>query len=223
MRAGHERAAQYRATDPGAIRVAGRTSNSTQFFFGHVNRVYRAFERAHMLKVSIDAPQRDRTALFLDVDGTLLDLAASPTAVVVPRGLVECIASIELALGGALALFSGLFQPLCLRASGVHGAEIRYDPLTPVVTVEAADALPSRLWRSLNELSRISPARSQRISASVSRSTIAPRQAAARTCARFCGSLSPPRGAPMWRSSTRASRSKSKAAGSTRVRRSIDF
>jgi trehalose 6-phosphate phosphatase len=112
-----------------------------------------------MLKVSIDAPQRDRTALFLDVDGTLLDLAASPTAVVVPRGLVECIASIELALGGALALVSGrtlgdldqLFQPLCLRASGVHGAEIRYDPLTPVVAVDAADALPSRLWRSLNE------------------------------------------------------------------------
>ncbi len=104
-----------------------------------------------MLKVGMDAPLPDRTALFLDVDGTLLDLAASPTAVVVPRGLVECIASIELALGGALALFSGLFQPLCLRASGVYGAEIRYDPLTPVLTVDAADALPSRLWRSLNE------------------------------------------------------------------------
>jgi trehalose 6-phosphate phosphatase len=79
--------------------------------------------------------------------------------VVVPRGLVECIASIELALGGALALVSGrtlgdlnqLFRPLCLRASGVHGAEIRYDPLTPVVIVDAADALPSRLWRFLNE------------------------------------------------------------------------
>jgi trehalose 6-phosphate phosphatase len=66
-----------------------------------------------------------RTALFLDVDGTLLDLAASPTAVVVPRGLVECIADIERALGGALALVSGrtladldqLFLPLRLRAS----------------------------------------------------------------------------------------------------------
>jgi trehalose 6-phosphate phosphatase len=60
-----------------------------------------------MLKVSINAAQPDQTALFLDVDGTLLDLAASPTAVVVPRGLIECIANIERALGGALALISG--------------------------------------------------------------------------------------------------------------------
>jgi trehalose 6-phosphate phosphatase len=112
-----------------------------------------------MLKASIDALRPDRTALFLDVDGTLLDLAAAPTAVVVPRGLVECIASIERALGGALALVSGrtledldqLFWPLRLRASGVHGAEIRYDPQTPVIVDPAAALLPARLWRSLNE------------------------------------------------------------------------
>jgi trehalose 6-phosphate phosphatase len=118
-----------------------------------------------MLTVSIDAAQRERTALFLDVDGTLLDLAASPTVVVVPRGLVECIASIELALGGALALVSGrtlgdldqLFRPLCPRASGVHGAEIRYDPLTPIVIIDAAGALTSRLWRSLNESLAVFP------------------------------------------------------------------
>jgi trehalose 6-phosphate phosphatase len=110
------------------------------------------------VKASIDAPLPDRTALFLDVDGTLLDLAASPTAVVVPGGLVERIAGVEQALGGALALISGrtlgeldrLFQPLHLRASGVHGAEIRYDPAAPAVIVEAAVALPDRLWRSLN-------------------------------------------------------------------------
>ena len=110
------------------------------------------------MKASIDAPPPDRMALFLDVDGTLLDLAASPTAVVVPGGLVECIAGVEQALGGALALVSGrtlgeldrLFRPLRLRASGVHGAEIRYDPLTPAVIVDAAVPLPARLWRSLS-------------------------------------------------------------------------
>ncbi len=112
-----------------------------------------------MLKASIDALQPDRTALFLDVDGTLLDLAALPTAVIVPRGLVECIAAVERALGGALALVSGrtiadldhLFRPLRLRASGVHGAEVRYDPLKPAIIVETAGALPARLWRSVNE------------------------------------------------------------------------
>ncbi len=136
-----------------------RTPNSANVFCSRVDGVYGAIERAHMSKVSIDALQPDRTALFLDVDGTLLDLAASPTAVVVPRGLVECIADIERALGGALALVSGrtladldrLFSPLRLRASGVHGAEIRYDPLTPVIVDAAAAALPARLWRSLNE------------------------------------------------------------------------
>lgn len=60
-----------------------------------------------MLKMSIEAPFSEQTALFLDVDGGLLDLAASPKAVVVPRGPVECIADTERALCGALALVSG--------------------------------------------------------------------------------------------------------------------
>ena len=76
-----------------------------------------------------DAP----IALFLDVDGTLLDLAARPSDVVTPEGLVATLGAIERRLAGALALISGreieeldrLFKPLRLRASGVHGAEIR--------------------------------------------------------------------------------------------------
>ena len=111
-----------------------------------------------MLNAAIDALQPDQTALFLDVDGALLDLAASPAAVVVPHGLVECIADIERALDGALALVSGrtfedldrLFWPLRLRASAVHGAEIRYDPQTPIVVDAAAAVLPAPFWRSLN-------------------------------------------------------------------------
>jgi trehalose 6-phosphate phosphatase len=71
--------------------------------------------------------------LFLDVDGTLLDLAPHPDAVVVPADLIGSLAAAERRLGGALALLSGrpiaaldrLFAPLRLRASGVHGAEIR--------------------------------------------------------------------------------------------------
>jgi trehalose 6-phosphate phosphatase len=72
--------------------------------------------------------------LFLDVDGTLLDLASSPEAVEVPASLVDTLAAAERRLDGALALVSGrpieqvdrLFAPLRLRASGIHGAQIRH-------------------------------------------------------------------------------------------------
>jgi hypothetical protein len=47
-------------------------------------------------------------ALFLDVDGCLLDFAPHPTEVVVPPGLQADIASLALQLDGALAVVSGI-------------------------------------------------------------------------------------------------------------------
>jgi trehalose 6-phosphate phosphatase len=72
-------------------------------------------------------------ALFLDIDGTLLDLAPTPDAVVVPPGLLQVLESVFSALDGAAAFVSGrpiewidrLFRPLCWPAAGQHGAEIR--------------------------------------------------------------------------------------------------
>jgi trehalose 6-phosphate phosphatase len=89
-------------------------------------------------------------ALFLDVDGTLLDLAARPDAVFVPDGLVAILARATRNLKGALALVSGrtiddidrLFAPLSLRASGVHGAQIRIHPDEPIRIAPAASELP---------------------------------------------------------------------------------
>ncbi|AMO25353.1 trehalose phosphatase [Ramlibacter tataouinensis] len=73
------------------------------------------------------------SALFLDFDGTLVDIAPEPEAVVVPAGLVASLEALGHYLGGALALISGrpieqidaFLQPLCLPAAGVHGAERR--------------------------------------------------------------------------------------------------
>lgn len=73
------------------------------------------------------------SALFLDFDGTLVDLASQPEAVVVPPGLTVTLASLAQYLGGALALISGrpiaqidgFLRPLHLPAAGVHGAERR--------------------------------------------------------------------------------------------------
>ena len=72
-------------------------------------------------------------ALFLDFDGSLVDLAPQPEAVIVPSGLVGTLTALSSYLGGALALISGrpieqidaFLAPLKLPAAGVHGAERR--------------------------------------------------------------------------------------------------
>ena len=72
-------------------------------------------------------------ALFLDFDGTLVDLASQPDAVIVPAGLRGTLTALSQCLGGALALISGrpidqidaFLRPLQLPVAGVHGAERR--------------------------------------------------------------------------------------------------
>lgn len=73
------------------------------------------------------------SALLLDIDGTILDIAATPFAVRVPSYLKHALARLAELSGGALALVSGraiadidrLFAPLQVAAVGGHGAEIR--------------------------------------------------------------------------------------------------
>jgi trehalose 6-phosphate phosphatase len=72
-------------------------------------------------------------ALFLDFDGTLVDIAPQPEAVVVPAGLRDTLERLHQYLGGAAAVISGrpieqidsFLLPLVLPAAGVHGAERR--------------------------------------------------------------------------------------------------
>jgi trehalose 6-phosphate phosphatase len=78
-------------------------------------------------------PWRDDWALFLDVDGTILEIAATPEAVQVPARAVAAIAAASVRLAGAVALVSGrsiadldrLFAPLRLPVAGAHGAQRR--------------------------------------------------------------------------------------------------
>jgi len=87
---------------------------------------------------STPAPQqppdiRSDWALFLDLDGTLLDLAPTPTSVVVPDGLVDTLQRLRDRLGGAVAIVTGrpledvdrLLAPLMLPVAGNHGASAR--------------------------------------------------------------------------------------------------
>ena len=80
-----------------------------------------------------DNPALSAIALFLDVDGTLIEIAARPQAVSVSAELREQLRRLSLAAGGAVALVSGraiadldaLFAPLTLPSAGLHGFEHR--------------------------------------------------------------------------------------------------
>jgi trehalose 6-phosphate phosphatase len=82
------------------------------------------------------------TALFLDVDGTLLDIAPTPDGVVVPDGLVDTLNHLSEALDGAVALVSGrrraelnqFFRGADVILVGEHGA-------TASVPLPAVDAM----------------------------------------------------------------------------------
>jgi len=90
-------------------------------------------------------------ALFLDCDGTLLDIAPTPNEVRVPTGLVELLKRISDGLGGALALLTGrqlaeidmLMTPIEFIGAGVHGAELRMLPGGAITRI--TNALPVTL------------------------------------------------------------------------------
>lgn len=72
-------------------------------------------------------------ALFLDVDGTLLEIAPTPDGVRVPARLKSLLSGLAEAAGGALAFVSGRpiaqldrwFAPLRIPSAGLHGLERR--------------------------------------------------------------------------------------------------
>jgi trehalose 6-phosphate phosphatase len=79
------------------------------------------------------APPKAPWCLFLDIDGTLLDIAPTPDSVIVDPTLLDLLRRLERACEGAIALITGrpiaavdaLFAPLQLPMAGVHGFERR--------------------------------------------------------------------------------------------------
>jgi trehalose 6-phosphate phosphatase len=94
-------------------------------------------------------------ALFLDVDGTLLEIAATPDRVHVPASLRNTLQLAYEREQGALALLSGrsldeldvLFSPCGFPAAGKHGLEIRLSS-GAVIRPDIDPALldPARRW-----------------------------------------------------------------------------
>jgi trehalose 6-phosphate phosphatase len=106
-------------------------------------------------------PVSENTALFLDIDGTLLDLARTPDRVNVPRDLLAALERLSGELSGALAFVSGrslesidrLFSPFSPAAIGAHGGEIRGAD----GTVAREPALPDIVRRVFTDLARTTP------------------------------------------------------------------
>ncbi|HEX8166844.1 MAG TPA: trehalose-phosphatase [Beijerinckiaceae bacterium] len=99
-------------------------------------------------------------ALFLDFDGTLVEIADRPEAVVVEPGLTDTLATLRDGLGGALALVSGrpiasldgFLTPYRFDAAGLHGVEHRIRgelfpcrPEAHPTLRDAVEELPGRL------------------------------------------------------------------------------
>lgn len=91
-----------------------------------------------------------QTALFLDFDGTLVEIAERPGAVVVPPDLPGLLMRLASALDGRLAIVSGrslaaldaLLGPVGVAMAGSHGGEFR--PAGSSEILAEADPLPAQ-------------------------------------------------------------------------------
>ena len=97
-------------------------------------------------KLPTPPPLDPACALFLDIDGTLLEIAPRPDLVEVPAALPSLLAQLAAQRQGALALVSGrrladvdrLFRSWRGAAAGLHGAERRRSDGQRVATGDSA-------------------------------------------------------------------------------------
>jgi trehalose 6-phosphate phosphatase len=97
-------------------------------------------------------PPLERTALLLDFDGTLVDIAPAPDKVVVPPGLYHTLRGLRPLLGDALAVITGrpvdtvdaLLGDAPFAVAGEHGAAIRHAPSEKLVRPPLP--LPPESW-----------------------------------------------------------------------------
>jgi trehalose 6-phosphate phosphatase len=98
-------------------------------------------------------------ALFLDFDGTLVEIAPRPADVIVPSSLIRLLQSRQSQLAGALGIISGrqieeldnFLAPLSFAAAGEHGAELRYGENMTIVHAVPLPAQACIKVRQLNE------------------------------------------------------------------------
>jgi len=114
--------------------------------------------------VPIDLPPLADTALLLDLDGTLLDLAPTPESVVVPPGLIATLRALRPMLGDALAIISGrpveqvevLLPAIPYAIAGEHGGAVRPGPGIPLIRPDLP-AVPASWLNSADAIASAEP------------------------------------------------------------------
>lgn len=112
--------------------------------------------------IALGSVDLQTTAILLDVDGTVLDIAPTPRAVMVPVELRRVLARLNTETSGALAFVSGrliadiddMFAPLQTPCVGAHGAEVR---LPDGSVMQFAAPLPPDLVARLASLANVHP------------------------------------------------------------------
>jgi len=100
-----------------------------------------------------------KPALFLDFDGTLVEIADHPDDVVVPARLAGMVSDLSRALAGRMAIVTGrsiaalegLLGPLDLAVAGSHGGEFR--PAAGAAVQPLAKPLPEAIVAALKDFS----------------------------------------------------------------------
>jgi trehalose 6-phosphate phosphatase len=99
----------------------------------------------------------ETNALFLDVDGTLLEIKDRPEDVRADTGLIALLEQLLLLFDGAMALVSGrsiedidrIFNGVSFPAVGAHGAELRQSSTT--ADAPTPEPLPDRVLERLHD------------------------------------------------------------------------
>jgi trehalose 6-phosphate phosphatase len=104
-------------------------------------------------------------SLFSDLDGTLIDLAATPDGVIVPAQLTILLSNLSQQLQGRLAIATGrhiesidrLLAPYQGAAIGIHGAIYRRQQGESIMPLPSANARNPKLMNALVEYQQKQP------------------------------------------------------------------
>lgn len=137
-------------------------------------------------------PPLSQTAFLLDFDGTLVDIAPTPEAVVVPPDLRETLSRLRAACGDALAIISGrpidqidqFLGDVPFAVAGEHGVAIRHRPGGPIERA-VLPSMPQRWLVQASDLLATLPALGWSISRVVLCCITAQRPKKPKYCARL--------------------------------------